>query len=92
MHLELSVTSWADPREPSVFASEANVQPLQPDPRAIRDRNDPLTITAEVAISDRLGLSVGRAAAETGCTVSWCGFTGAVATSPHLEHQGGLFS
>ncbi len=28
----------------------------------------------------------------TGCTVSLCDLLGAVATSPHLEHQGGLFS
>jgi hypothetical protein len=54
--------------------------------------NDSLTITSEVAVSDRLGAERRKSSAETRMYGLTCGLACAVATSPHLEHQGGLFS
>ena len=56
------------------------------------DGNGLLTIAAEVAGSDRLGAERRNSSAETRMYGLTCGLAGAVATSPHLEHQGGLFS
>jgi hypothetical protein len=80
-----AVKNGTEPRQPVSRSGDGANYPA----RSSSGGNDPLTKTAEVAVSDRLGAERRKSSTRPGCTVSQCGLAGAVAASPHLEHQGG---